>query len=169
MGVAISVLVIVALVVLIIRALVGHKSEVKITYGGPVQPSALPPLPKLTPAEIEARSSAMVSEWVEYAGATPPLRLHVRGQSHETYRLFSRKHIDLIGEDAVQAMPETMLANLNHIVMADAYVTGWEGAVYPNGAPMPYSPRNLAIMMGADPYLVTFISQTAERLSPPWP
>lgn len=52
--------------------------------------------------------------------------------------------------------------------MAEAYVLDWEGATYPNGAPMLYSPENLAAFMATDPHLVAFIRQEAHRLSPKW-
>jgi hypothetical protein len=54
-------------------------------------------------------------------------------------------------------------------VIAEAYAIEWEGAQYQNGAPMPYSPANLALFMAGDQHLIAFVSQKAERISPPWP
>jgi hypothetical protein len=54
-------------------------------------------------------------------------------------------------------------------VVADAYVSNWEGAQYPNGNAMPFSPANLAIMMAKDHHLGAFVQSEAERISPRWP
>jgi hypothetical protein len=123
----------------------------------------------MTAQELAERSAAMPAEWVEYPGSTPPLRLHVRGQSYETYRGFVSKHLNVIGEAAFEAMSPQMLMGFNCLVMADAYVTEWEGATYPNGAPMPYAPEYLAPRMESDPDLMTFLSLSARKLSPAYP
>jgi len=112
---------------------------------------------------------ALPTRWVTYMGATPPLKLEIRGQSYETYRRVMRKHLDGISDGARRAMTETMLHDINLLVVADAYVIDWEGATYANGNPMPFSPAELSARMAVDPPLVSFVTENARAISPPWP
>ena len=127
------------------------------------------PLPQRTQTELEQIVSSMQTEWVTYAGATPPLRLRVRGQSYEGFRRVIRKYIDLKGQDHFDRLSQEQKMEFLLPVIADAYVSDWEGAQYPNGNAMPFSPANLAIMMAKDPHLGAFVKSEAERISPPWP
>ena len=104
-----------------------------------------------------------------YNGATPPLRLHVRGQTYEGFRRVIRKYIDRIGQDHFDQLSQQQKEEFLLPVVAEAYVSDWEGAQYPNGNAMPFSPANLAIMMAKDPHLGAFVESEAERISPPWP
>lgn len=167
MGIAIGVLVMILLVVVIVRNIVGYRVETTISFPSGPETSEQPEIPTPSQAELAARSAAMPSEWVEYPGATPPLKLHVRGQTYETYRLFVRKHLNGVGQEVFEAMSPAMAANFHHTVMADAYVCGWEGAAYPNGAPLAFTPQKLALMLDSDPYLEGFLLETAHRLCPP--
>jgi hypothetical protein len=127
------------------------------------------PLPKRTQNELEQLQNPMRTEWVAYGGATPPLRLHVRGQSYEGFRRVTRKHIDLTGQDNFDRLSQQQKVEFLLPVIAEAYVLDWEGAQYANGNAMPFSPANLAIMMAKDPHFGAFVQSAAERLSPPWP
>jgi hypothetical protein len=127
------------------------------------------PLPKRTQKELEQIQNSMRTEWVTYGGATPPLRLHVRGQSYEGFRRVTRKYIDLTGQDNFDRLSQQQKVEFLLPVMAEAYVSDWEGAQYSNGSAMPFSPANLAIMMAKDPHFGAFVQSEAERLSPPWP
>jgi hypothetical protein len=127
------------------------------------------PLPQRAQKELEQIQSSMRTEWVTYAGATPPLRLHVRGQSYEGFRRVTRKYIDLTGQDNFDRLSQQQKVEFLLPVIAEAYVSDWEGAQYSNGNAMPFSPANLAIMMAKDPHFGAFVQCEAERLSPPWP
>jgi hypothetical protein len=126
------------------------------------------PLPPRSQKELEQIQKSMRTEWVTYGGATPPLRLHVRGQSYEGFRRVVRKYIDLTGQDRFDRLSQQQKEEFLLPVMAEAYVSDWEGAQYPNANPMPFSPANLAIMMAKDPHLGAFVQSEAERISPPW-
>ena len=127
------------------------------------------PLPTRTQKELESAQNSMRTEWVTYDGATPPLRLHVRGQSYEGFRRVTRKYIDLTGQDNFDRLSQQQKVEFLLPVIAEAYVSDWEGAQYSNGNAMPFSPANLAIMMARDPHFGAFVQSEAERLSPPWP
>lgn len=170
-SVIIGLLLIVVLVLVIVRMVGGTKTT--ITYQVEGQQGSLPPLPDKSPEEIKADFAAMSSEWVEYAGATPPLKLRIRGLTHENLRRVSRKLIDeLGGQRAIDQLPvdqaTQLLFGMNSKLVAEAYVLEWDGALYPNGAPMPYSAANMATRLDADPYLMTFVTDHAHRLSPDW-
>lgn len=125
------------------------------------------PLPERSAEQLKEMFDGAASEWVDYPGSTPPLRLRVRGLSYELYRRVARRRMGpLSGNDPAAA---AMLPTLNNVVMAEGYVTDWHGATYPNGAEMPYSPENLAAKMAQDQYLAIFVIQQGQRLSPPWP
>lgn len=127
------------------------------------------PLPERSAAELESQKNDLKSEWVTYQGATPPLKLLIQGQSYESYRRVVRSQIDLVGQENVERLPPEALADLNRTILANAYVKDWEGAQYPNGNVMPFTPDNLVVRLSGDPYLETFITGEAKRVSPPWP
>jgi hypothetical protein len=127
------------------------------------------PLPQRTQKESEQIQNSMRTDWVTYGGATPPLRLHVRGQSYEGFRRVTRKYIDLTGQDNFDRLSQQQKVEFLLPVIAEAYASDWEGAQYSNGNAIPFSPANLAIMMAKDPHLGAFVQSEAERLSPPWP
>ena len=172
MSAIIGVLVIVILALVIIQMVGGTKT--KITYQFEPQPgTGPPPLPGRTPGEIKEALDAMPSEWVTYEGATPPLKLHIRGLTHENLRRVSRKLIDQMGgQQAMDQLPveqvTQLMLGMNSNLIAEAYVLDWEGARYPNGAPMPFSASNMATRLDGDPYLLTFVTDHAHRLSPDW-
>ena len=76
------------------------------------------------------------------------------------------------GQAMFDAMPtdqaRNVLAALNPRLIATAYVIDWEGAIYPNGSPMPFTISNIATRLEQDPYLLTFVTDEAHRLSPDW-
>ena len=127
--------------------------------------------PHLAPHSVPLLSELEAGErgWVTYGGATPPLRLHIHGQTYEGFRRVVRKHIDRLGQDYFDQLPQQRKEEFLLPVVAEAYVSDWEGAQYPNGNEMPFSPANLAIMMAKDPHLGAFLQSEAERISPPWP
>jgi hypothetical protein len=110
----------------------------------------------------------MLYEWLEYPGRTPPLRLHIRGQSYENYRLFARKYLDQLGSGYALLTPQERHM-LSCKTIADAYIADWAGVIYPNGAPIPYSPGEAGLMLAQDEHLFLFVTQNANRLSPEWP
>jgi hypothetical protein len=122
-----------------------------------------------TAEEVQAVSDAMPSEWCVYEGMTPPLRLKIRGQSRENYVRITRQHIGGHGPDSYALLTEAQRNDLNLRITADAYVTDWEGATYPNGNPLPFSLDNLMALIEKDTLLLAFIRDNAHRLSPPWP
>ena len=172
MSALIGLLVIVILVLVIVQMIGGTKT--KITYQfEPQQGYEPPPLPERTPDEIKAGFDAMPSEWVTYEGATPPLRLHLRGSTYENLRRVSRNLIDQMGgQKAMDQLPVEQVTQLmfgiNSKLIAEAYVLDWEGAQYPNGAAMPFSSSNMAALLDSDSYLLTFVTDHAHRLSPDW-
>jgi hypothetical protein len=97
------------------------------------------------------------------------LNRKIRGQTYEGYRRIARKQIDLVGQHNFERLSPAEMSAVNNSVMAEAYVTEWNGAIYPNGGAMPFSTSNLAILMDKDEYLGAFISDEAKRISPPWP
>jgi hypothetical protein len=121
-------------------------------------------LPRRTYAELKGQT-----EWVTYNGRTPSLRLRVRGNSYEGFRRVVRKHIDRVGQDYFEQLSAAERMQFLLQAIAEAYVIEWEGAEYPNGGPMPFSPANLALFMAGDQHLTAFVNQEADRLSPPWP
>ncbi len=133
----------------------------------PKAPS-LPPLPERSSSEVDEMFGWTAANWVEYPGRTPPLRLKIRGLSEELFRRVARKHVGPLGRIWSQRAALELTFRFENLVMAEAYVLDWEGATYPNGAPMLYSPENLAAFMATDPHLVAFIRQEAHRLSPKW-
>lgn len=173
--VIVSVLVAIYLVLRIGRML-GGRSVIAGRESGGQPPAAFDPnrfnaapLPKRTDEEIKARDDALQTEWVTYNGHTPPLRLKLRGNSYEGFRRVSRKYIDRIGQDHFEHLSDAERAQFMHLLIAEAYVIEWDGAQYPNGAPMPYSPAGLALFLAADQHLIAFVQHEAERISPPWP
>lgn len=127
------------------------------------------PLPERTASEIKEQTDALKLEWVTYGGSTPPLRLLIQGQTYETYRRIARGRIDLLGQQNVERLSPEQMADFNRSIIAHAYVRNWEGAQYPNGNAMPFTPENLTLLMERDPYLESFITNEAKRVSPPWP
>ena len=168
MAVVIGVLLIIVLSLAIIRALVGTTTRYTVI---PNQPeSVFDPAPGVrTAAEIGAISDTMSSEWCVYEGVTPPLRLKIRGQSLENYARITRLHLDEFGRDSYAALPPQQQAQILSRISADAYVVDWEGALYPNGNPLPFTQQNLMAMIEKDSFLWPFIQEHAHRLSPPWP
>ena len=170
-SVIVGVLVIVILALVIIRMVSGSKTT--IIYQMESQQGGPPPLPDRSSAEIKASFDAMPSEWVTYMGATPPLKLHVRGLTRENLRRVSRKLIDEMGgQAAMDRLPvdevTQLMLGMGTRMVAEGYVLDWEGAQYPNGAALPYSTANMTARLDADPYLVTFVTDHAHRLSPDW-
>jgi hypothetical protein len=127
------------------------------------------PLPRRSQRELEQIQNSLQTKWVTYGGATPSLRLHIQGQTYEGFRRVVRKHIDRFGQDNFDQLSQQRKEEFLLPVVAEAYVSDWEGAQYPNGNEMPFSPANLAIMMAQDPHLGAFLQSEAERISPPWP
>src|SRR5580693_8555600 len=84
------------------------------------------------------------------------------------FRRVIRKYIDRIGQDHFDQLSQQQKEEFLLPVVAEAYVSDWEGAQYPNGNAMPFSPANLAIMMAKDPHLGALVESEAERISPPW-
>jgi hypothetical protein len=127
------------------------------------------PLPERSASELAEQANALKSEWVTYNGFTPPLKLLIKGQSYESYRRVARSQIKLLGQQNVERLSSEQMADFNRSIVARAYVGDWEGAQYPNGNAMPFSPENLRLLMAKDPYLESFITNEAKRVSPPWP
>lgn len=168
MAIVISLLLIVLLGLWIIQALVGTKTKYTIVQEGAANP--YDPAPGVRSAEeIKAISDAMPSEWCAYQGMTPPLRLKIRGQSLENYTRITRQYLDDVGRDIFINLPAQQQAAVNLRIIVDAYVTDWEGALYPNGNPLPFSLDNVMALLGKDEFLLPFIQDNAHRLSPPWP
>jgi hypothetical protein len=171
----VGVLLAVLLLLRIIQILGGTKT--KITYeweahrepGSPVVGASYRPLPAITASEAKRRVESMPAEWVTYAGATPPLKLLVRGQSYENYRRLTREAIDEIGQHNFSLLSQAQREGVSYGVIAKAYVVDWEGAVYPNGGVMPFSISNVTARLAGDQHLVGFVTDEAHRLSPPWP
>jgi hypothetical protein len=163
-----GVLLIILLVIRIAQATSGTKTV--LTYEARSGGSSPRPLPELQPKSASEVDSILdlPTEWVTYAGATPPLRLNMRGQSLDGYRYTLRKFAAEMGIDVSDLPPEAM-ENVARITTAMAYVVDWEGATYANGAPLAYSARAMAAKLEADPELSIFVSENAQRLSPPWP
>jgi hypothetical protein len=174
--VIVSVLFAIYLVLRIGRMLGGRSVTVMGRESGP-QPHATfdpnrfntAPLPKRTDEEIKAHDETLQMEWVTYNGRTPPLRLKLRGNTYEGFRRVIRKYIDIVGQDHFDGLSHAERMQLMPLFIAEAYVIEWEGAQYPNGAPMPYSPANLALFMAGDQHLIVFADQESQRISPPWP
>jgi hypothetical protein len=80
-----------------------------------------------------------------------------------------RKYTDRMGQDHFDRLSDAERMQFMPLFIAEAYVIEWEGAQYQNGAPMPYSPANLALFMAGDEPLIAFVQQEAERIGPPWP
>jgi len=127
------------------------------------------PLPQRSANELTKQAMGLKSEWVAYNGSTPPLKLLIQGQTYENYRRIARSQIDLIGQQNMERLSPDQMADFNRSIIARAYVSDWEGAQYPNGSPMPFSPENLTLRMGQDSYLEGFITGEAKRVSPAWP
>jgi hypothetical protein len=126
-------------------------------------------LPKRSSEEIKRQYDSMPSEWITYNGLTPPLRLKVRGQSYESFRRVARKYIDLVGQATFERYSDAQKAEVNNHIIAEAYVTDWEGPQYPDGNPMLYTPANLVILMSKDEHLLPHVTSEAQRISPAWP
>lgn len=165
------------LVLRIVEIIGGHRTFVSL-QGTPTPKTPPPfdpnrfntsPLPQQFQKELEQTQNSMQTKWVTYDGATPPLRLHIRGQTYEGFRRVSRKHIDLFGQHNFDQLSQRQREEFLLGVVADAYISDWKGARYPNGNAMPFSSANLAIMMAKDPHLGAFVQSEAERISPPWP
>ncbi len=162
---AIAVLSLVYLILRILKIVGGER--VVVEARGWNEP--LPPLPARSSEEVAAMIADMPSNWLIYDGMTPSLRLQIRGQSYENYRRVTRKYIDEIGQDNFALLSPEQLQSVNNLIMSEAYVVAWEGAHYPNGNPLPFTPQNLAILLDRDAFLVSFITDEAHRLSPLWP
>jgi hypothetical protein len=131
-----------------------------------------PKLPDRSTGEIQSLLDSMPTEWVTYEGMTPPLRLKVRGMTHELYRRFTRAQLDAFGQDTLDKLPMAqkmeVTKSLLPIINATAYVVDWSGAQYPNGKPLPYTPENLATFLRKDEMLRNFVSNEASRIGPAW-
>jgi len=110
----------------------------------------------------------MPIEWVTYLGATPPLKLKIRGTTEMMYRQASRKFINLLGQENFERLSNQEKLAAIHAINADIYVLDWEGAFYPNGSPMPFSPSALALLLDKDEHLNVFLSDQVARISPAW-
>ncbi len=137
-------------------------------HPGELAGSGVVPLPVRSPVELQQQAASMPVEWISYPGMTPPLKLQIRGTSQEMYRRVCRKYIDQFGQDNFAQLPKDQMHAVMCSIKAEAYVLDWDGAQYPNGAAMPFSPSNLAILLGNDPFLDTFLSEQVERISPKW-
>jgi hypothetical protein len=122
-----------------------------------------------SPEEIKAISDAMPSEWCLYEGMTPPLMIKIRGQSEENYTRIVRQNMGAIGRENFKFLSEAQKDELHKRSCIEAYVINWEGALYPNGHPLPFSVGNLMGLIERDPLIFPFIIDNAHRLSPPWP
>ena len=162
-----GVLLIVVLILPIIQMVRGTQSLITVVHSDDRQ-IAPPRLPDRTTEEVEALIESMPSKWVFYEGMTPPLKLKVRYQTYENFRRFSRKYIDGIGQHNFERLSQEQQQDLLLHIAADAYVCDWEGAHYPNGNPLPYTPANLFSLMTSDPLLINFITEQSHKLGPPW-
>ncbi len=172
----VSVLFAIYFVLRITRMLGGRSVTVVSRDGGAQPPKAfdanrrnMAPLPTRTAEELKRHDDSLQTEWVTYNGYTPPLRLKVRGNSYKGVRGSMRKYIDRIGQDHYERLSDAERAQFMRPELAESHVLEWEGAQYQNGAPMPFSPANLALFMAAAQHLVAFVQQEAERISPSWP
>jgi hypothetical protein len=156
-----AILFLVLLALLIYRLVSPQQTILTLQNQGP----GTAPLPVRSQEEIAQLLAAMPTEWVSYQGMTPPLRLKIRGLSYELSRRNWRKYIDQAGDVPL----ETVTTMFGSAAAAEGYVIDWEGATYPNGNPIPYSPGDLVILMAKDPHLLEFIRREGQRLSPPWP
>lgn len=146
------------------RMLGGPRSTVVIT-----NPAAPPQLWGKSAAEIQSSLDNMPTKWVAYEGMTPPLQLKIRGLTGDLYQTFVHFHVDAYGRQQLESMSpqdraET-LQKLRPAINAEAYVVDWNGAQYPNGNPLRFSPDNLAAFMRKDEMLVNFISEEAGNLA----
>ncbi len=164
---ALSILSLILVAVQLFEKLSGSKTVISISPPN-VEPLG-PPLPERSPKEVEHLVQSLPCEWVTYEGCTPPLRLKVRGQTYETYRRMVRAHIDGIGQHYFESLDSAQQTDIFNLIIADIYVTAWEGAQYQNGNPLPFTPENLRILFQRDPLLLNFVIDNARRISPPWP
>ena len=159
---------IVVLTLTIVRMVGGTKTTFTVIPGTPADGIDFAPGER-SPEEVQAVSDAMPSEWCSYEGLTPPLRLKIRGQSQENYTRITRQHLDAVGRDAFEFLPDAQKGAFLQRISLVAYVVDWEGACYPNGAPLAFSLDNLAALVAKDELLRAFVMENAHRLSPPWP
>jgi hypothetical protein len=174
----IGVLVVVVLILRIAQMTGGTTTTIKTIHGsydpegnfhpGETGRREVAPLPARSGQELQQQAESMVVEWVTYPGATPPLRLKIRGATYEMYRRVARKYIDQVGQDNFERLSMEQIQVVNRSMMAEAYVLDWEGAQYPNGAPKPFLPASLALLLNSDPHLEEFLIHHGERISPKW-
>jgi hypothetical protein len=159
-----SVLISIAVLILLVARIA------RLSGGSSMIPQADPfPLPDRTADEVERMLAEMPTRWVTYNGMTPPLQLKVRAVTEELYRRFTRAQMDAIGQKNIATLPfqermklmQSFLPDIN----ARAYVLDWQGAAYPNGQPLPYTPDHLAILMRNDELLRLFVTDEAGRLA----
>lgn len=134
---------------------------------------AVPAIPDPAPGfksaeQVQATSEVMPSEWCEYQGRTPPLRLKIRGQSEENYTRITRQQLATLGPGGINYLSEDQRSAFVSRIAAQAYVADWEGAFYPNGNPIPFSVDNLMAVIEGDQLLTAFVMENAHRLSPAW-
>jgi hypothetical protein len=122
----------------------------------------------LSSEEFEQQAASMPVEWITYVGMTPELLLKIRGTTQGMFRQTTRKYINIIGQENFERLSTSERNAMMDAIMAEAYVLDWNGALYPNGNPMPYSASSLAVMLAKDPLLGTFLSDQDERLNPGW-
>ena len=130
-----------------------------------------PKLPTRSETEIQTILDSMPTKWLIYEGSTPPLNIRVRGLSREFYRRFWRNHLDTM-QNYLDTLPpkekQDFVMSQTPNVNALAYVVEWNGALYPNGNPLPGTVDNLAVLIRKDEMLRNFISEESGKISPDW-
>jgi hypothetical protein len=131
-----------------------------------VKPASGRPAPALSRAEFDRLAATMPVEWVVYEGATPPLKLKIRGATDAMHRQSFRKHLAGIGEEAFHRLTFEQQRAITRAVNAELYVLDWDGAHYANGNKIPFSAPSLELMLQKDPDLDAFLSGQARRINP---
>ncbi len=132
-------------------------------YPGEPGRSETAPQPVRAAQELQTQAASMPVAWVTYPGATPPLKLKIRGCSEEMYQGAWRKYTDLFAQ-----LSREQIHAYRPLINAEIYVLDWEGALYPNGVPIPFTPDGLAILLRNDPHLDAFLSDQVRQVSPKW-
>jgi hypothetical protein len=140
----------------------GHFDEGGKFHPGPALPAPLP----LTQEEFDRQLASMPVEWVTYMGATPSVRLKIRGVTELMYRQICRKYINMMGQEQFERMPFSEKDAVIRMINSELYVLDWDGAAYPNGNPMPFSPSALMLLLDKDQHLRAFLSDEVARISP---
>lgn len=165
-----SILVSVAFLIYLLLRIERMTTRSRSTVASAPTPSRASDLPDLSEAEIQTQLATMPTKWVSYEGMTPPLKLRIRGLNRDLYRLLTRAEFERHGYGNPETLSRDVLVKvveqLHPIINANNLVVDWNGAQYPNGNPMPYSPDNLVILMRKDPFLSNFIAEEAGKLGP---